>query len=31
MIEYVGIYPRGFYITMAKQLLDRTNIVTSLQ
>jgi hypothetical protein len=30
-IEFVGVDHGGFYIAMAKQLLDRTDSVTSLQ
>jgi hypothetical protein len=30
-IEYVGVDHSGFYIAMAKQLLDRTDIMASLQ
>ena len=30
-IEYVSIYHCGFYITMAKRLLDRMDVITSLQ
>jgi len=31
MIEYVGVDHRDFFIAMTKQLLDRTDIVASLQ
>jgi len=31
MIEYVGVDDGGFYIAMTKQLLDRSDIVASLQ
>jgi hypothetical protein len=30
-LEFVGVDHGGFYIAMTKQLLDRTDIVASLQ